>query len=257
MTNIQEGTLAAQAGLRSGDRIIAVDGQQVTSQQQLEQILRTSSGEVALQVQRDGEEETVYLDVDQAQQQYAQQQQQWQQQQQQWDQQRYQQQAQRPALGVTLGETRDGLIVTSVRQQSPAAQAGLQPGDLLLSVDGQQLQATEQLIRAIAQLQPGDQIEIQAFRQGQQFTTVATLQPWQQAFAGPPVRTQMRFREPRMAMRPDFDRPQQGMQGAVQSLQQEVQQLRQQVQQLQQQVQQLDGAQPDQPGQPQPPQPQE
>lgn len=45
-------------------------------------------------------------------------------------------------IGITIQPTDDGLIVTSVFDETPAKEAGLQPGDLIFEADGKKLGAT-------------------------------------------------------------------------------------------------------------------
>src|SRR5262249_9586446 len=62
-------------------------------------------------------------------------------------------------LGVTVSEltsqladhfgVRDGVLVTSVTDGSPASHAGLKAGDVITSVDGQRVGSREDLLRAL------------------------------------------------------------------------------------------------------------
>ena len=53
-------------------------------------------------------------------------------------------------LGVTGSEHEDGVHVTSVRSGSPAARAGIQPGDTIATVDGQHVRNNHDIEAAIA-----------------------------------------------------------------------------------------------------------
>ncbi len=56
----------------------------------------------------------------------------------------------RPRLGLALARTRDhGLLVRAVQDASPAAVAGLAPGDLLVGVEGRPLRSVDDLFDAL------------------------------------------------------------------------------------------------------------
>ena len=59
-----------------------------------------------------------------------------------------------------------GAAVQSVAENSPAAQAGLQKGDVITAVDGKAMTSTE-LVSYIGQARIGQQIELSIYRQGQ------------------------------------------------------------------------------------------
>lgn len=51
---------------------------------------------------------------------------------------------------------RGGLLVTSVKENSPAARAGLKAGDIITDVEGEQVKATGDLVRALNRHNDGD-----------------------------------------------------------------------------------------------------
>ena len=63
----------------------------------------------------------------------------------------------RPAVQHRL---RHGLVVLEVQSGTPAAQAGIKPGDLIISVDGQTMNQVEDLIAVLHQHAPGDTVPI-------------------------------------------------------------------------------------------------
>jgi regulator of sigma E protease len=96
---------AAQAGLRSGDRVVAVDGAKVEDWHQLAEAYAAARGAAVLRVARGEPAAEQELRV--------------------------------PALGSleTLGVI-TAVIVSEVVPETPAAKAGLAPGDVLVAVDG-------------------------------------------------------------------------------------------------------------------------
>jgi putative serine protease PepD len=69
------------------------------------------------------------------------------------------------------GSTTDGsVIVQGVVAGSPAAQAGIQPGDVITKVDNTTLDANTRLADVIAQYKPGDQVKMTIERQGSERT---------------------------------------------------------------------------------------
>ncbi|HWH29667.1 MAG TPA: trypsin-like peptidase domain-containing protein [Mycobacteriales bacterium] len=85
-----------------------------------------------------------------------------------------------PAIGVSAltvsGEGRAGARVQQVTPGSAAAAAGLQPGDLIVAVDGTEVTSVDELILAIRERDVGDTVEITYVRDGQTRTADATLQ---------------------------------------------------------------------------------
>ena len=63
-------------------------------------------------------------------------------------------------LNAELAETfnvkvKSGVIITGVLQNGPAAQAGIQPGDVIVAVDGKAVATVSELLGAVAGLKPG------------------------------------------------------------------------------------------------------
>lgn len=73
------------------------------------------------------------------------------------------------ALDRTLGEpygTDHGLLVVEVGPRTPAALAGVQRGDILLSVDGQELRSVPSLIRAVGRADDSE-VRLELLRKGE------------------------------------------------------------------------------------------
>ena len=61
-----------------------------------------------------------------------------------------------PELAETFGvKATEGVIITGVLQDGPAAQAGMRPGDVIVQVDGKKVGNVSELLSAVAALKPG------------------------------------------------------------------------------------------------------
>jgi S1-C subfamily serine protease len=160
VTSVVADSPAEQAGLQEGDRIVAVDGQEVNAENSLADLIgaHAPGDQVTLEIERATEETqevtvqlgenpdnagTAYLGV-----QYA-------------------------AGGVRGPEqffdrtfpmlpegVTQGVIVRSVTDGSPAQQAGLQSGDAITAIDGEAVSDPQSLVDAVAAHQPGDTVTL-------------------------------------------------------------------------------------------------
>ncbi|MGO9239627.1 MAG: trypsin-like peptidase domain-containing protein [Bryobacteraceae bacterium] len=82
-----------------------------------------------------------------------------------------------PRLGAALGLDRDsGVILSDVVPHGAAEAAGLQTGDVVLSVDGKPMRAARDLVLAVFQHSPGDDLKMEILRgKDRLFVTVAVL----------------------------------------------------------------------------------
>src|SRR3989441_8439562 len=66
-----------------------------------------------------------------------------------------------------------GVVVDSyTSDDSPARKAGIQPGDVIVAVDGQPVDNTPQLQQRVAFKKPGETVEVTVLRQGGEKKTV-------------------------------------------------------------------------------------
>ena len=81
-------------------------------------------------------------------------------------------------LGVELEDRRDGgqgAVIASVQPGTPAADAGVEAGDLVVAADGAAIDGTTGLIAAIRDLQPGDSSTITVVRDGERIDLTVTV----------------------------------------------------------------------------------
>ena len=141
---------AARAGLRSGDRVVALDGSEVGDWSGFEAAYSAASGTVVLTVSRatGGEErESVEIGV--------------------------------PALGSSqaLGVLPAAVLIAAVTPDSAAGEAGLSAGDLIVSVDGAPLGSFGALVDAVRSSE-GRPLEIAYARDGE--TRTVSIAPRKQ-----------------------------------------------------------------------------
>jgi S1-C subfamily serine protease len=99
-----------------------------------------------------------------------------------------------PGLGIKALEDSqarefgiEGVLVLSVEQRGAAARAGIQPtrydddgnvvlGDIIVSIDGRNIRTSDDLYRALANHQVGDEVRVEIVRGGRRRTVTVTLQ---------------------------------------------------------------------------------
>lgn len=69
------------------------------------------------------------------------------------------------AQRLGLGD-REGALIAEVSRSSPAAAAGLRPGDLVVAVDGQAVTTSTEFVRRVAAAKPGQELSLQVVRGG-------------------------------------------------------------------------------------------
>jgi S1-C subfamily serine protease len=78
-------------------------------------------------------------------------------------------------LGV---EQTRGLYITTIIPNGAAARAGMQPGDIIVELNGQRTHSFEELARAIESASVGDEVELVFIRGGVEQRLTVTLLPW-------------------------------------------------------------------------------
>ena len=89
-------------------------------------------------------------------------------------------------FGITLGEIdadrakalrlneNTGVEITNIQNGSPAQQAGLRTGDVLLTYNGEKIVGRQQLARLVGETAPGHKVKVQYSRAGKKGTTAVT-----------------------------------------------------------------------------------
>ncbi|MDF0499576.1 Do family serine endopeptidase [Burkholderia cenocepacia] len=75
-----------------------------------------------------------------------------------------------PEIAESFGlQQKSGAIVAGVLQGGPADKAGIKPGDILVSVNGEDITDTTKLLNVVAQIKPGTPTRVHVVRKGKQF----------------------------------------------------------------------------------------
>lgn len=79
-------------------------------------------------------------------------------------------------LAAGLGMAKpEGALVAGVNDGSPAAKGGLQPGDVIVAVDGERIEKMRELPRRIARIAAGDDTKMTVIRGGKERTLTVTI----------------------------------------------------------------------------------
>jgi serine protease DegQ len=75
---------------------------------------------------------------------------------------------------LKLGRS-EGVILKGVQRASPAGRAGLEPGDVILAINGQKVGNTRSMLNQIAQLPPGSSALVRVVRGGKELEVPVTV----------------------------------------------------------------------------------
>jgi membrane-associated protease RseP (regulator of RpoE activity) len=82
-----------------------------------------------------------------------------------------------PELRQHFGAPKDaGVLVGTVEPESPAAKAGIQVGDILTSIDGEEVGSTRDLSRSVRRHEGGDAVKVDLLRDRAKKTLTVTIQ---------------------------------------------------------------------------------
>ncbi len=87
-----------------------------------------------------------------------------------------------PELAKAFGiEVTHGAVVAKVAKDSPAERAGLQPGDVIVAVDGRPVKNASELRTAIGLMRVGKRVHLKVVRDGRELTLTAVIEAPKQA----------------------------------------------------------------------------
>jgi serine protease Do len=147
---------AAEGGLKPGDRIVAVEGRDISRAAEFREELnrRYAGDKINLTVQRGAERLKREITLTDKIPPYE-----------------------RPFIGILLmrdgGES--GVIVRYVYPKSPAAKIDLIPGDVILAIDGVAVKSRDEMIEALIEHQPGQNIDLEIFHDNKKERRKLTL----------------------------------------------------------------------------------
>ena len=72
------------------------------------------------------------------------------------------------ASGFGLAAGTKGALIQNVVPRGPAAKAGVQPGDIVLSINGKPVESAGELTRVVALVPPGEQVKLDVLRGGKE-----------------------------------------------------------------------------------------
>lgn len=137
--------VGARAGFRANDRIVSIDGRRFTTDIQFRAYLASQAGRrVPVIIERDGQQYTIELPLEEQPMEGA------------W-------------LGVNLDDGENSASVKGARiarifPSGPAAQAGLQTGDIIVGLNNQPVGSASDVIVSVQEMQPQTQIEVAILR---------------------------------------------------------------------------------------------
>lgn len=78
-------------------------------------------------------------------------------------------------LGVGIEERDNIVVIATVDRTGPAAKAGLRPGDVVVAINGEHIDSSRNLIRAVAAVTPGRNLRLTVRRQGREMEVPVTV----------------------------------------------------------------------------------
>ncbi len=167
--DLAQGGPAAKSGLQSGDLIVEFDGKKVTAAKQLTELVAdtTSGKNVTVKYLRDGRAQTTNIQIGDRPGRN------------QGTEQPLNENAQGLKLGISVGtvtpeiaaelklKVKSGVVIQSVQPGSAAAEAGLQPGDVIHRINRTAVLSVETLTGALKGLQNEKEVVLQVERSGQ------------------------------------------------------------------------------------------
>jgi len=146
--NIDRSNFLFNSGIRPGDVLVSYGGRPIRSQADFARWAVWQPGQrVPVVVLRDGRPQTLYVVYEQRQPGFIE-----------------RQAGYAPSgayLGVTFNQSvPQAAVVRSVAPGSPAEQAGIQPGDVIVGINDREVASAQDVIQVVSSLQPGAQVDI-------------------------------------------------------------------------------------------------
>lgn len=80
-----------------------------------------------------------------------------------------------PFIGVAVADVEDGAMVLRVEPDGPAAAAGLEPGDVITTIDDEEITGGSEVRSYIAETEPGETVEVTYLRGGSTETVTVDI----------------------------------------------------------------------------------
>jgi regulator of sigma E protease len=140
--SVAENSPAEEAGIEPGDIILEIEGQPVRGRGDVQNIVNSveEEAEITLLLLRNGQEEQITLKPE------------------------LDPESQQLKIGVWLWWN----IVSNVGESSPAYEAGIRPGDTILSINGQVVYNDESISDALRSVEEGEEIKLVLLRDGKE-----------------------------------------------------------------------------------------
>jgi S1-C subfamily serine protease len=74
-----------------------------------------------------------------------------------------------------MSDAEDGAQIIEVTSGSPAEEAGLEPGDVVVQIEGEAIESSDDLRTAVAEREPGEQLELRVRSDGDERTVRVEL----------------------------------------------------------------------------------
>ena len=71
-------------------------------------------------------------------------------------------------LGVSVEDRDTGVLIASLDRSGPAAKSGIKAGDVVIAINGDKIDSSRGLIRAVAVVPPGNSVRVTIRRQGRE-----------------------------------------------------------------------------------------
>jgi serine protease Do len=71
-------------------------------------------------------------------------------------------------LGVSVDDRENAVLIAGVSRDGPAARFGIRVGDVVLAINGERIESSRGLIRAVAGVPPGNSVRLTIRRQGRE-----------------------------------------------------------------------------------------